>query len=369
MKRFITVLMILCIWFLGDAEAALAVNASFTVGSRDYYVDGRGMTMDVSPYIRNGRTFMPLRYVAYSLGVAEEDIYWDNRARTVTLLKDDRVVQVKIGNTVMLVNGIAVNMDVVPEIRDGRVMLPLRFLAQAFGVVVSWDAAARTASLSTGGGSSVYTTLPGATSTGEMVINYRWVYQGRKYNWDLSLDKATIVGALDYYREKPHPMFDPLNRYDFVDTYTRDRDDDKIISLIVEYLEDMADEEGYDDNETVEFVLAFVQGFPYISDSASSGYDEYPRYPLETFLERCGDCEDTSILAGVLLREMGYGAALLFLPGHCSLGVYGEDNVAGSYYEYEGKRYFYTEMTDPGWRIGQVPKSEKGTRAMVAPLL
>ncbi|MEW6424462.1 MAG: copper amine oxidase N-terminal domain-containing protein [Bacillota bacterium] len=47
----------------------------------------------------------------------------------VTLIKGDKVVQLTIGSNVMLINGVAVNMDVAAEIVDpGRTMLPFRQL-------------------------------------------------------------------------------------------------------------------------------------------------------------------------------------------------------------------------------------------------
>ncbi|NPV90685.1 MAG: copper amine oxidase N-terminal domain-containing protein [Firmicutes bacterium] len=122
--------------------------ASFTIGSTTYKVNGVDQTMDVAPYIKDGRTFMPLRYVALAIGVAEQNIIWDDAAKTATLMKGDKVVQVKIGSTTMLVNGVAVTMDVAPEITDSRTMLPLRFLANAFGCTTTWDAATNTATIS-----------------------------------------------------------------------------------------------------------------------------------------------------------------------------------------------------------------------------
>ena len=46
---------------------------------------------------------------------------------TVTLIKGDRVIQVKIKSKVMLINGASITMDVAPEIKSGRTMreLPL----------------------------------------------------------------------------------------------------------------------------------------------------------------------------------------------------------------------------------------------------
>jgi len=119
--------------------------ASFTIDSKKYTVAGVEKEMDVAPYIKDGRTFMPLRYVGMSLGVMADNIIWDDATKTATLIKGSTVVQVKVGSTVMTVVGVNVNMDVAPEIVDGRVMLPLRFVAQAFGAQLNWDDATKTA--------------------------------------------------------------------------------------------------------------------------------------------------------------------------------------------------------------------------------
>jgi len=54
-----------------------------------------------------------------------------------------------IGSTQLLINGMAVSMDVAPELVDppGRTMLPLRAVTQALGCLVTWDAAAQTATV------------------------------------------------------------------------------------------------------------------------------------------------------------------------------------------------------------------------------
>ncbi|HEX3012335.1 MAG TPA: transglutaminase-like domain-containing protein, partial [Syntrophomonadaceae bacterium] len=115
---------------------------------------------------------------------------------------------------------------------------------------------------------------------------------------------------------------------------------------------------------------AFVQSFPYVSDSISTPSDEYPRYPVETLLQKEGDCEDTAILTAVLLNELGYGSALLYLPdqGHMAVGILGNENVEGSYYEKDGQRYYYLETTAVGWHIGEIPDDCQDADAMVFPL-
>ena len=97
--------------------------------------------MDVAPYIKGDRTYVPMRYLGEILGA---EVVWDDAARTVTLTKGDTTVVFTIGSTSYTVNGEAKTADVAPEIANDRTMLPARFVAEAFGAVVGWDAATQT---------------------------------------------------------------------------------------------------------------------------------------------------------------------------------------------------------------------------------
>jgi hypothetical protein len=94
--------------------------------------------MDVAPFIMSGRTFVPVRYLAYGLGLTDSNISWNPVTQTVMLIKGSTTVTLTIGSTVDTVNGIAQNMDVAPMIANDRVMLPARWVAQAFGYDVGW---------------------------------------------------------------------------------------------------------------------------------------------------------------------------------------------------------------------------------------
>lgn len=123
-------------------------TASFVIGSSSYVVDGVEYTMDVAPYVTAaGRAYVPVRYLAYALDIAPENVYWDEATQTVTLLKGTTAVQLTIGSNVIKVNGISLTMDVAPEIVNGRTMLPARFVAQAFGANVGYDNATQTVTI------------------------------------------------------------------------------------------------------------------------------------------------------------------------------------------------------------------------------
>ena len=116
-------------------------NGEFRIGSNIYYVGGVAKVMDVAPYIKDSRTYVPMRYLGEILGA---EVVWDDAARTVTLTKGDTTVVFTIGSTTYTVNGEAKTADVAPEIANDRTMLLARFVAEAFGAVVGWDAATQT---------------------------------------------------------------------------------------------------------------------------------------------------------------------------------------------------------------------------------
>ena len=57
-------------------EAVLAREAILTIGKSSYILDGKTETSDAIPYIKNGRSFFPLRVIAKALGVTDKNIKW-----------------------------------------------------------------------------------------------------------------------------------------------------------------------------------------------------------------------------------------------------------------------------------------------------
>ena len=137
------------------------------------------------------------------------------------------------------------------------------------------------------------------------------------------------------------------------------------IETLAGQLGQLGQSKGYDAYTQLCNTLAFVQqSIRYTDDlCAETGHlIEYPKYPLETLVEKRGDCEDQSILAAALLTAMGYNVALLILPIHVALGVAGFESKPGSrvVHPATGIRYLYIETTAPNWLPGEVPKEFRG---------
>lgn len=116
------------------------------VGNAMFSVNGHLMGLDSPPVIKNGRTLVPIRAIIESLGGT---VGWDGAARKATVALGSASIDLWIGKSVASVNGVqtpvdSANVNVVPEIMNGRTMLPLRFVSENLGCSVEWADATKT---------------------------------------------------------------------------------------------------------------------------------------------------------------------------------------------------------------------------------
>jgi len=126
--------------------AEQAISAMFSVSSTILTLSSstsgsetKTVEMDVAPEIINDRTYVPVRYLAYALGVPESGVQWDDKTNTVSITKDKTTIGMTIGSRFLNVNGKSNVIDVPPYIKDGRTMLPARWVAEPLGATVNWD--------------------------------------------------------------------------------------------------------------------------------------------------------------------------------------------------------------------------------------
>ncbi len=114
----------------------------YHIGQTTYYLNGTAYPMDAAPTIINGYTFIPIRYIAEPLGAY---LTWDAALQTATFELGSTTVALQVGNNTAQVNGVATpigsNPDNVPLIINGRLFVPLAFVAANLGCNVTWDGA------------------------------------------------------------------------------------------------------------------------------------------------------------------------------------------------------------------------------------
>ncbi len=138
----ISTLIIFCVLMSGlKAQAAVPTKAEFTINQKYFKFEGCNFDMDVAPFIENGRTYVPVRYMAKVVGVPDDLILWDGENGIVTLVNLDSGIKLglKLGEDTAFLNDSPMQMDVPPVLVDGRVFLPARYIAEAYGFNVEWD--------------------------------------------------------------------------------------------------------------------------------------------------------------------------------------------------------------------------------------
>jgi hypothetical protein len=118
---------------LAIVGSAIAQNGNISV-----YVDGNPVAFNgVGPQEVNGRVLVPLRGVLEKLGAY---VGWDPAGQMVTAQRGDTSIDLRIGSREARVNNQPVALDVPAEIYRGSTMVPLRFVSEALGADVRWDA-------------------------------------------------------------------------------------------------------------------------------------------------------------------------------------------------------------------------------------
>ncbi|MGD0070661.1 MAG: hypothetical protein ABSB71_03770 [Candidatus Bathyarchaeia archaeon] len=190
--------------------------------------------------------------------------------------------------------------------------------------------------------------------------DFAWDYDGNHWTWNLSIP----VALYDAYKAVPDStrIQNGPAGYDFCVTTK-----DSYLQGLVEKLNETVTQLGYGSLDQVSFVLAFVQSIPYKSDLNTTGYEEYPRFPIETLVDQAGDCDCKAVLFATLTLMMGYGAVFINPTDHLAVGVLGND-LSGTYWTYENRTYYYAETTGTGFKVGELPDEFKGQSAYVYPI-
>jgi len=130
-----------------SADYSLTVNTVGGIPKVKVFLNGKRIRFDQPPIIQNGRTLVPLRAIFEAMNAT---VSWDDKTKTVTAKKGDTTIVMTIGNKTMKKNGVAIELDVPPQIVNGRTLVPARAVAESFGAKVDWDGSTRTVTITEG---------------------------------------------------------------------------------------------------------------------------------------------------------------------------------------------------------------------------
>lgn len=406
-----------------DGVNALFENVDYNKSdSIRVYVDSKQIYFDVNPQIVNGRTLVPMRAIFEAIGLTVD---WDNYSQAATGTNGDNSIVITIGSNNAIVNGKEKILDVPASIIGSRTMVPLRVLSENMGYNVVWVGDSNLILMSknnvvewryegyesiepykeyealyvngvksnetryngkyhdvvvewrNGGYESAEpykeyeikyidgvktseTRYTGNTRPLEIKykeVSYKWEYPYGWLTWEYTLNISE--DAVKIYKSIDRRY---ISGYSY---YVTQEADDEYMKALANVFVNTAKDEGYSEWDVINLAVSFVQGLEYVSDKIGTGYDEYPKFPLETLYDKGGDCEDTSILLASLLRELGYGTVLVMTDDHMGVGIKTDEQAN---FQYLGMNFYYIETTYPGWDIGELPPELDGVAITILPV-
>ncbi|MCK5848134.1 MAG: hypothetical protein KAH01_02920 [Caldisericia bacterium] len=107
------------------------------IGNSTAYVNGEIHSLDAEPFINEGRTMVPLRFISESF---KAKVLWNNTIQEITILDNGVKIILKIGSRDMFVNQKKILLDSPPLIQKNRTFVPIRAISEALHAVIEWDA-------------------------------------------------------------------------------------------------------------------------------------------------------------------------------------------------------------------------------------
>ncbi|KEO83123.1 ABC transporter substrate-binding protein [Tumebacillus flagellatus] len=159
-------------------------------------VNGVQQSFDVAPYVKNDRTYIPLRGVLEKLGA---QVYWNEKMEAVIVKKGDTFITLMHDLPLASINGEPQLLDAVPEVVNDRTMVPLRILVEALGATVNWDDGTNTVSID----------APVETSSGVHSTEQLNLYVADMMT---SVDPIQVTNSYDWYAISQ--IYEGLVRFD-----------------------------------------------------------------------------------------------------------------------------------------------------------
>ncbi|MBD0384863.1 stalk domain-containing protein [Paenibacillus sedimenti] len=117
-----------------------ATNSSIQV-----VINGVQQNYEQMPQVIHGTTMVPMRAIFESLGAKIE---WDEVKQEAIGTKNGISVELQIGSKKAWSNNKAAELEVAPQLINGKTMIPARYVSEALGMYVSWDNSEKTVYIS-----------------------------------------------------------------------------------------------------------------------------------------------------------------------------------------------------------------------------
>jgi len=110
-------------------------------------VNNKIISSDVTPFIKSGTTYVPVRFVADALVV--DSVSWNSDTKSVTIKNSNSTILLFVNKNYAYVNNEYKSLENNALISNDRVFVPIRFVSEILGANVSWNEDSQTVLIST----------------------------------------------------------------------------------------------------------------------------------------------------------------------------------------------------------------------------
>lgn len=123
-----------------SASGDLAGKIHLQIGSAEALVNGTPVTLNAAPFLKEGRTMVPVRFIGEHFGAK---VSWLRETNQVRIEDNRQVILLTVNTPSALVNGVEEELDCAAVIVKGTTFVPLRFISAILGADTLWDEASR----------------------------------------------------------------------------------------------------------------------------------------------------------------------------------------------------------------------------------
>ncbi len=288
---------------------------------------------------------------AFGLGISNKDLAYFLSTKAPARLSGRILLKVEDKGQAYYVNPLTLKLSYLGRPTDAFAVI------RSFGLGISNSDLARIplGTLANGAVATDSVSTPISKVTVNRVFSFKYQNTEQSLAFTLSPDlyKSYSASPKVYSYPANNPPVDLQGA--FYGMFLKMKSGDTSISDISYQLKALALKNNWSNDQLLESALAFIQYIPYDEAKADSGVNN-PFYPYETLYLNKGVCSDKTFLAVALIKNLGYGTAIMDFPdiNHSTVGI-----ACPVAYSVSGSGYCYAETTNY-FPIGVIPNSISG---------
>lgn len=301
---------------------ASVITASIDQEQITVIIDGKTQTFSQPPVMQNGSVLVPMRGIFEALGAK---ISFDAKTQTVTAVKGNITVKLTLGKDIAYVNGKQVKLAVKAQSINGSTMVPLRFVGEALGATVNWNA-------------STYTVLITSPknqqqppTSGQVVGGIHVKYGKHTYGVNNQAEYDAAMKIIDAKVKAPEDYsskdYKYIIKYLDGERWDGNRGNRSEQNLGLAYAESNLGylvKAGVDKNTILKAVEAFYKASD-LTNMQKNGItdprDGSPSSFYDTLIRKVTDCDSDAQVFSAVYDSLGFNTMILAGPGHADMLV------------------------------------------------